>query len=122
MTVRDIETSMSVREFTEWQAFARLSPLGGARGDIQAAVIASTVANVHRGKREPFRVGDFIPDFAGERVKPRQSIEEQIAIAKTIHNMALILNRRRVEAAERQAAPKRVIRIGPAREVSNGNR
>lgn len=46
---------MTPREFREWAAYARLEPIGGTRGDYQAALIASTIANVHRGKGQPAR-------------------------------------------------------------------
>ena len=51
-----------------------IDPSGGLRGDIQAAIIASTVANVHRAGGPPQEVEEFMPDF-GEETQP-QSQEE----------------------------------------------
>jgi len=36
------------RLFAEWMAFDRLSPIGDRRGDIQMAMIVSTIYNVNR--------------------------------------------------------------------------
>ena len=35
-------------ELVEWLAFYRIDPWGGYRADLGAAMVASTVANVHR--------------------------------------------------------------------------
>ena len=46
---------------TEWFAFANLNPIGDDRGDLQAGIVASTVARSLGGSRcTPF---DFMPKF-----------------------------------------------------------
>lgn len=45
MTVAELGRRMSSAELTEWMAFDALDPIGAGRGDAQAALIASTVAN-----------------------------------------------------------------------------
>lgn len=60
---------MSSAELSEWMAYERIAgPLGPARADIQAAIIAATVANANlaKGKR-PFVPADFIPEWGGKR-------------------------------------------------------
>ncbi|MEO6147177.1 MAG: DUF4035 domain-containing protein [Sulfuriferula sp.] len=53
---------MSAAELSELRHFHDLEPLGGARGDVQAGIIASIIANVNRGKNtDPFTVLDFMP-------------------------------------------------------------
>ncbi len=43
-------------------AYFRLEPWDEQRADLRAAIIASTIANVHRPKdRRPFRPKDFMP-------------------------------------------------------------
>lgn len=56
--------AISSRELTEWMAFDQVEPIGGRRGDLQAGVVAATVANVNRakGSRE-YRVTDFVPVY-----------------------------------------------------------
>lgn len=55
---------MSSHEFSEWIAFASNEPLGNARSDLQAAIVASTIANVNRGKKgKTFKPIDFIAKF-----------------------------------------------------------
>lgn len=57
---------MSAREFVAWQVFASREPFGEARGDLQAAHIASVIANVNRdpnSRPQPFTTNDFLLDF-----------------------------------------------------------
>jgi hypothetical protein len=61
---------ISSLELTEWQALASEEPFGDARGDYQAGVVASSIYNIYRDrdkKPEPFKVGDFMPEFWEER-------------------------------------------------------
>lgn len=52
---------MTPRELHEWTVYDRLEPIGGRRGDFQAALIATTIANVNRGKnRAPYNLRDFL--------------------------------------------------------------
>lgn len=53
-----------------WQAYEELDPFGNERGDMQAALIASTTRNVWIGKRDKAAsVEDMMPDFGGLRRK-----------------------------------------------------
>ena len=66
MTVQELLGRVDSRELTEWMAFYQIEPFGAERGDLQAGIVASTVANVHRDpkkKREPFKPADFMPEF-----------------------------------------------------------
>lgn len=65
---------MSSREFTEWAAFYGMEPFGDLRGDLQAGVVAATVAEVNRDRkrrREPFTPADFLLRF-GEKEEKKQ--------------------------------------------------
>lgn len=65
---------LSARDFHEWMAFYQIDPWGDQRGDVQAGVIASTLANIHRDKHAtPFTPRDFM--WFTER-EPTQDIEE----------------------------------------------
>jgi len=62
------------REISEWMAFAQVEPFGEERADIRSAIIACTMANSMRGKKQrAYRIKDFLPKFGPS--KP-QSIEE----------------------------------------------
>lgn len=79
--------------FVEWQAFDLLSPIGGPRGDWQAAAVAASIFNARllgTGKEVP--VADFLLKFGkavehtakksgGEPAKPAQTWQQQKAIA-----------------------------------------
>jgi len=48
----------------EWLAYASLEPFGEDRADLRAGIIASTVANVNRGRSQrSLTPQDFMPDF-----------------------------------------------------------
>lgn len=47
-----------------WMAYSTIEPFGDARGDLQAAIVSATIANRHRGPREPeYSWKDFTPNF-----------------------------------------------------------
>lgn len=51
MTVAELLARISSRELTEWAVYERRAgPLGGRRGDIQAAIITAAIYNVNRKK------------------------------------------------------------------------
>lgn len=84
MTVAELLSRMSSAELTEWMAFEKVEgPIGPARGDVQAAVVAMTVANVNRGKRRPFKLSDFVPTW--DRDSRAQSTDQMIAAVKQMN-------------------------------------
>lgn len=49
-------------------AFDRVEPIGGRRGDLQAGVVAATIANVNRAKgQRAYDVTDFVPEYGGRQ-------------------------------------------------------
>ncbi|MFH8369201.1 hypothetical protein [Streptomyces sp. NPDC018031] len=69
MTVAELLSRISSRELTEWAAYEQLTgPLGGRRGDIQAAIIAATVANSQRSRGRRAEPADFLPRWGRPRV------------------------------------------------------
>ena len=67
-------------QFAEWMAYSRLEPWGEERDDLRMAIIASTIANVNRGKNtKAFKPQDFMPSFEPETEE--QATERLIAKA-----------------------------------------
>jgi hypothetical protein len=62
---------MGSAELAEWRAYEQLAgPLGGARGDINAATIAAAIVAVNTGKgKKPPPLSAFIPRWDRTRVK-----------------------------------------------------
>ena len=61
-TVRELLARIDSRELAEWRAFYQMEPFGHFRGDLQAGIIASTIANVNKGKKgQAFTPADFMP-------------------------------------------------------------
>lgn len=60
-TVSELEQTMSCREFSQWAAFYAVHPFGAERDNLHSAIIASTIANVHRSKgQQAVKVDDFM--------------------------------------------------------------
>ena len=76
MTVADLENRLSSSELTEWMAYEKMTgPLGRKRADIQAATVASAIANANRGKGgRKFTIEDFIPQYDGGHKTPQQML------------------------------------------------
>jgi hypothetical protein len=58
-------SEIPARILSEWQEYASLEPFGEERGDWRAAMVASTMANIHaRKKGKPaYKIEDFMPKF-----------------------------------------------------------
>lgn len=71
---------MSAAEFNSWRAYYGVFPFGDLRGDLQAGVVASIVANVNRGKgSKAYGPADFMPEFNAPRATPDSIIEQRIS-------------------------------------------
>ncbi len=51
-------------------AYASLEPFGEERADMRSALVAATVANAFRSRKEPFQVADFMLRFGEEQASP----------------------------------------------------
>lgn len=61
---RRLLAGISSSELTELLAFHAVEPLGEERGDLRAAIVASTLANVNRDSRKrprPYKPEEFMP-------------------------------------------------------------
>ncbi|GAA3223280.1 phage tail assembly protein T [Actinocorallia longicatena] len=82
MTVAELLARISSAEITEWAAYEEIAgPLGPARGDIQTALVASTIANANRGKGPKAKIKDFLLTWD----RRPQTWQEQLAIVKQLH-------------------------------------
>lgn len=82
MTVRELLARMGSAELAEWRAYEQITgPLGGARGDVQAALVASVIASANRGKnqRAP-KLSDFMPRW-DQGVRTKKTPEELFRLA-----------------------------------------
>ena len=90
MTVAELLTRISGRELSEWEAYYSLEPFGQVRGDLQAGIVASTVANLFRTKKgdKVYKPGDFTLEFKPPRQKkPKptpEQVQENLAFVKTM--------------------------------------
>ena len=80
----ELERTMTAHEFAQWRAYARLDPIGGYRGDIQAAVIACAMAG---GKPSDYLIIDPNPMTDEEREAyelEQQKAELQAQMERTL--------------------------------------
>ena len=61
MTVREMLARIDSKELAEWMQYYALDPFGTEREDLQAGIIASTVANANSAKGKAFQPSDFMP-------------------------------------------------------------
>jgi hypothetical protein len=46
-------------------AYERIAgPIGGKRGDVSAAIVAATLANIHSDGGRAFEIDDFMPEWS----------------------------------------------------------
>ncbi|WP_289009514.1 DUF4035 domain-containing protein [uncultured Thermomonospora sp.] len=85
MPVSELLARMPSAELTEWMAYERITgPLGGERGDIQAALISTVIANSLAGKKgRRAKLRDFLLKW--DR-KP-QSWRDQLAVVRQLNRM-----------------------------------
>jgi len=95
-SVAEAQRWISSREFGEWLAYDRISPIGPERQDWHAALLASTFANAFRGKnRAPFRIKDFMPQFdGGHRRRTVEEIQADMMMYARRHNKRLARERK----------------------------
>jgi hypothetical protein len=74
LNVEKMLRELTAKQFIAWEHYAQLEPFGEVRADWRAASIATTIANVYRGKSAPFKMEDFLLRFP----------DEQLAIARAI--------------------------------------
>jgi len=83
MTRAELMRRISVSEFFEWMALERVEPFGDRRGDFQAAIVASTTANMFQppGAKQ-LSIEEFLLKFRSD--EPPQTPEQQLQLMLTI--------------------------------------
>lgn len=73
MPVAELLARTSSRELSEWMAYEKLTgPLDSRlRGDISAAIVASTVANAN-GSKKKLKPSDFVPRWFKRKRTPEE--------------------------------------------------
>ena len=85
-TVGELEATMSASELSEWLAYDRLDPIGGYRGDIQAATIAASMGG---GKLSDYMIIDPNPMTDEQRQEYEQRREAQKARIQVAEMIAM---------------------------------
>ena len=74
-------SEISSAQYAEWLAYSKLEPWGEERDDLRMGIVASTIANVNRGKgQKAFTPDQFMPSF--EQETEEQAAERLIAKAR----------------------------------------
>lgn len=67
---------MPYAEFVDWVAYSRIEPFSDERADWRAALVASVMAETHRGqtkRKKPYQPKDFLLKFEKPQVQTWQS-------------------------------------------------
>jgi len=84
-TVQELLATISSAELTMWRAFDTLQPIGDWRHDLGHGVVASTLANVNRGKNsESFSPRDFMPLMEKPQLSLAQRMKEGLRKASVV--------------------------------------
>ena len=72
MTVAELNTRMSAREFSQWMDYSRDEPFGPTRDNLHAGMVAAMIYNANRGKnKRPLSAADFLLMSERERMEQR---------------------------------------------------
>ena len=83
MTVAELNSRMSGREFSQWMEFYALEPFGPVRDNLHAGQIAAMLFNANRGKgRRPMSANDFL--LMSERERMEQRTKKTMGAIKAI--------------------------------------
>ena len=81
MTVRELLARIDSRELAEWMQFYAIDPFGTQRDDLQAGIVAATIANANSSKGKAFQPIDFMPYADG---KKEQTSDDMKALLNSI--------------------------------------
>ena len=86
-SVADAQRYISAREFAEWIAYDRMSPVGLERAEWGAAMLAAVFANAFRSsKQRAFSPADFLPQWDRQRKTPEE-LEQAIMGSLKLQNV-----------------------------------
>ena len=78
-TKREMLATVSSYDLAEMIAYNRIQPIGELRADLRAGIVASTLANIHRGKnREAYTPQDFMPYIVRPPVNQAKLLRAQL--------------------------------------------
>lgn len=75
--MRELLDRIGRDEFLEWMDYYQIEPWGEWRADLRTGIVASTVANVFRGKGKSTKPQDFMPKF-GSDSKPVSNLAQRL--------------------------------------------
>ena len=85
---------MSASTFALWREYAQHHPFIRDRLDLMIAQLLTLTANVHRGKRAPFRLADFLPRWGKPKRKTVSELMHTFSLYAKAHNAAQRHNRK----------------------------
>lgn len=89
MPVSELLQRVSAPEMAEWLAFFDLEPFGPRMDDLRCGIVASTIANVNRGKgAKAFAPKDFTP-WADDEQHYSGPEREARAVERLIHSLGV---------------------------------
>jgi len=60
-------------------SFNEISPIGGIRGDLHAAIVACTMANAWAGKGKSYKLADFLLKFGADSTPTQKELDVKVS-------------------------------------------
>ena len=89
--VHEILEELDGAQIAEYMAFDQIEPFGEQRADARSASVCATMSNRWRGKGE--RTRKLTEFMLFERKSKRKTVEEQIVMARVIHEAVGAINK-----------------------------
>jgi len=96
--LHEAQRTIDAREFAEWMAYDSIEPGEPTRADMQAALIAATLANANRDPKKkpaPFEISDFMLKFHDEVQDTRRMSQKDIKKRLTIWKQGYTAQRKK---------------------------
>lgn len=75
---------LTPRQFIAWRAYEEIEPFGELRADYHAAQVVTMLHNIAVGKDGQKAIETFLLKFGETKKRRKQTVQEQIAVAKLI--------------------------------------
>jgi hypothetical protein len=86
--IHEVE-KLPIAELLEYLAYDRIEPFGDTRGDLQAGIVAATVANSVRTRGKAAQPSDYMPDFTPKAAQTPEQMAIILQQFTQLHNAKL---------------------------------
>lgn len=99
-------------QFSEWEAYDKIDPIGSWREDFRMANLAALITNIanslygEKGKTKTVTPLDFMPDWAGDKKKKQQQKPDHERFKQILMGVAAAQNKKVMAENKRKSKAK----------------